>query len=165
MALASIQERYRSNSLSPLAYVFKTGWKDWRPIAECHDELQLTVNELPPPPPQEIKERRKNAPRATVAGKIIVHSREKLEIAKGVNISPSGIFVETDLKLFKTGESVEITCKLKNFDKHFRTKVTVIRVSEDKPKGYGMRFEHLEKKIAAEIARLIDQENSSSTAA
>ncbi len=159
--LSAIQGLYYAHELPDEAFVFRTGWKDWRLVADCLNELEVIAGG-PPPPPTELKELRKRAPRATVSGKVIIHGRDKLEIGKGVNISPSGIFIETDLDLFKVGELVNITCKLKNFENYFRAKVTIIRISKT-PRGYGMRFEKLDKKITAEIQNLIAIENTNLT--
>ncbi|MBI2602557.1 MAG: PilZ domain-containing protein [Deltaproteobacteria bacterium] len=156
--LTKVQEMFRKNMISQTAYIFKVGWKDWRPIGECQLELGLTEHELPPPPPGELVEHRERAPRASIEGKIMIHTGRQLALGSGVNVSPTGIFVETEEHFFNVGEKIKLTCKVHELGHPFRAEATVIRISE-KPKGYGFRFEGIDKKISKEIQKIIDRMN------
>ncbi len=159
--LAVIQEMFRSKKASEQAFVFKTGWKDWKPFIECQSELGLVSSQsLPPPPPAGgMVERRKFLPRTSISGKIIIHNEGQLSIGKGVNISPGGIFVETDQKLFKVGDLIKLTCKVEKPSLSFQASATVVRYSTQSPKGYGLQFENLNEDVVNSIQKYIDAEN------
>ena len=146
--------------ISQNAFLFKAGWKDWRPLADCLEKLGKTT---PPPIPNPVAEpvQQDRSPRATIKGRIIVHNNGQLVIGGGVNISSSGIFIETPDPLFKIGEKLKLTCRVDGFIKAFNVVATVMRYNKDQkyPVGYGMKFDALDKKIANEIQQLIDQSN------
>ena len=151
-----------TNMIAQNAYLFKAGWKDWCPLEDCLAELgRGRGQEQPPTPGSSPRIRKERSPRATIKGRIIVHNNGQLVIGGGVNISSSGIFVETPDPLFKIGEKLKLTCRVDGFVKAFNVVAVVMRFNEDKkfPVGYGMKFEALDKKIAKEIQILIDQSN------
>lgn len=161
--LEQIQEMFRSKRASEQAFVFKTGWKDWKPFAESQAELGLGSATPPPPPPPPggaaMAERRKFLPRMSISGKIIIHNEGQLSIGKGVNISPGGIFVETDQKLFKVGDTIRLTCKIEKPTLTFQASATVIRYSTQSPKGYGLKFENLSDEISNSLKKIFEAEN------
>lgn len=153
--LSKVQEMFRNHMISQQAYVFKVGWKDWRPIGECQVELGLSKLELPPPPPGDIEKHRARAPRASIEGKIMIHTGRQLALGSGVNVSPTGIFVETVEHFFKVGEKIKLTVKVSELGRPFRAEATVIRISEN-PQGYGFRFDAIDKAITSRIQNIID---------
>ena len=92
------------------AFLFKAGWRDWEPLEGCLKELKLDPSVHKQLEQEKPPERRRNGPRASVSGQIIVHDNEKISVAEGVNISVSGIFFETQEKHFKVGETLKLTC-------------------------------------------------------
>ena len=145
------------------AYLFKVGWKDWRPIEDTYSELGMT-----PPAGAGLSDdnRRTTAPRATIQGRVIVHNNGQLVIGAGVNISASGIFVETQETIFTVGERLKLSVRVDGMAKPFNTIAQVVRFNSDPrfPIGYGLRFDELEDRIGTEIQRLVDQSNSQQTA-
>ena len=79
----------------------------------------------------------------------------------GVNISATGMFVETAENLFQLGEQLKLTCRAEGYLSPFNVVATVVRFSKDERTsvGYGLRFENLEPKVASEIQRLVDSAN------
>jgi hypothetical protein len=148
-----------NNMISTEAYVFKVGWKDWRPIEETADLLGMQ-KKIEVSSSAEIK-RRLGAPRATISGRVIVHNNGQLVIGNGINISASGIFIETSDQIFKIGEKLKVTVKAEGFTKQFNVLAEVIRVNSDPkfPIGYGLKFNGLDREISAEIQKLVDQKN------
>jgi hypothetical protein len=142
------------------AYLFKVGWKDWRPIEETYDELGL-------PPPAgaaaagNLSERRDAAPRAAVNGRVVVHNNGQLVIGAGVNISSTGIFVETKDQIFTVGEKLKLSVRAEGFAKPFNAVAQVVRFNSDPrfPIGYGLRFEELDEGVARDIQRTVDVQN------
>jgi hypothetical protein len=137
------------------AYLFCVGWRDWRPLEDCKAELYG----LPHPPA--MPERRASAPRATVAGRIIVHNNGHLVIGVGVNISASGIFIETRDQLFQLGEVIKLSCRCDEIEKPFNATAEVIRYSADirMPIGYGLKFNKIPEAIVKRINELVQEKN------
>lgn len=153
-----VVEMLTSNMISQNAFLFKGGWKDWRPLNECVGELKEGASdETPPIPPQNEQELADRPPRATINGQIIVHNNGELVIGGGVNISSSGVFVETDQKIFNVGETLKLTCRVDGLSKPFNAEADVMRLNEDpsKPLGYGLSFTNIDETIAQEIDQLI----------
>ena len=167
-----------SNMVAHNAFVFKVGWKDWVPMLEASEEIGIDKSSLgaPPPPPAEPekaeKEEKKEepsrtAPRASIHGRIIVHNNGQLVLGSGVNISATGIFVETPEQIFDLGEDLKLTCRVDGFSKPFNAVASVIRFNNDTryPIGYGLRFKKLEESISERIQKLIDDANKARAAA
>jgi hypothetical protein len=154
-----------NSMISKEAYVFKVGWKDWRPIEETLDLLGgENKSEAPSAPIAETDslKRRLGAPRATISGRVIVHNNGQLVIGSGINISSSGIFIETTDQIFKLGEKLKVTVKVDGFSKQFNTVADVIRLNSDpkNPVGYGLRFIGLDVDIGNRIQQLVDESNN-----
>lgn len=157
-----IKQMVDSKMIPQDAYLFKVGWKDWRPIEETYDELGV---DGVPPAPESGSERRDAAPRATIAGRVVVHNNGQLVIGAGVNISSTGIFVETRDQLFTVGEKLKLSVRAEAFSKPFNVVAQVVRYNSDPrfPIGYGLRFEDLDDQVGKEIQAAVDQQNKRAT--
>ncbi len=153
-----IKQMTTTKMIAQDAYLFKVGWKDWRPIEDCGDELGMDV---PAPPVEAPTDRRTTAPRATVSGRVIVHNNGQLVIGSGVNISSTGIFVETKDQIFTVGEKLKLSVRIENLSRPFNVVAQVVRYNSDPDKaiGYGLKFEDLDEGIAEEIQASIDAKN------
>ncbi len=174
-AVAQITQMVDSKMIPQDAYLFKVGWKDWRPIEECWEELGIENKRSTMPPaapgttapggvaPVTVKEseRRAAAPRATIQGRVIVHNNGQLVIGGGVNISSTGIFVETKDQLFTVGERLKLSVRADAFTKPFNVVAQVMRYNSDPrfPVGYGLRFEDLDDGMSREIQKAVDEQN------
>ncbi len=140
-------------------YIFKVGWKEWRPIEEGYEELGLTPPEGSSVASDTLEKRRAQAPRATVAGRVVVHNDGQLSIGNGVNISATGIFVETRDQIFTVGEQLKLSVKVESFPKPFNAVAQVIRYNSDPrfPVGYGLRFEIIDEHIKKDIQALVER--------
>jgi len=141
------------------AYLFKVGWKDWRPIEDCFGELGVGDAKSQPASAQ----RRAGAPRATIQGRVIVHNNGQLVIGTGVNISTNGIFVETRDEIFKIEEKLKLSVRCDGIKQPFNVIAKVIRFNTDSrfPIGYGLKFENLDPKVRDEIDGLVKAHNTS----
>lgn len=139
------------------AYLFKVGWKDWRPIEETLEELGLS----PAKATKSSSERRDAAPRATINGRVIVHNNGQLVIGSGVNISATGIFVETKDRLFTIGENLKLSVRSESISKPFNATAAVVRYNADikYATGYGLHFLDLDQSISQEIQTAVDRLN------
>jgi Tfp pilus assembly protein PilZ len=137
-----IKELILNNMIAQNAFFFKLGWKEWRPHKDCLQELEVTTD------------RRRNAPRSNIEGQIIIHNNNELIKGKGANISSTGIFIETNESLFKIGEKIKLTCKVKGLSKAFHVQATVVRYAQLAPKGYGLQFDDLDTGIKQDIEKL-----------
>lgn len=155
-ATPQVTQMLSTKMIAQDAYLFKVGWKDWRPLEDCMEELGMKPT-TPPPSAEAMMNRRSAAPRATIAGRVIVHNNGQLIIGSGVNISSSGIFVETQEQIFNVGEKLKLSVRLDGFVKAFNVIARVIRYNSDPryPVGFGLSFENLDRYIKDEIDRMV----------
>jgi len=158
-AIDQIQQMYATKMLATDAYLFRAGWKDWRPLDECYEDIEVPRPESASPPSEK---KRKGAPRASVGGRVIVHNNGQLVIGTGVNISMTGIFVETTDHIFTVGEKLKLTVKCDGLTHPFNVVAGVIRYNSDSrmPLGYGLMFESLDPLIREDIKGLVADANS-----
>ena len=88
-----VSQLLSSKMIAQEGYVFKVGWKDWRPIEEALDELGVSGSDagIAKPSPEDAKSRRANAPRASIKGRAVLHNNGQLSIGEGVNVSETGM--------------------------------------------------------------------------
>lgn len=143
--------------ISKEAFLFKVGWKDWRSVTDTWHELGLSGNM--PTADSNFPARRGFAPRISVEGRVIVHNDGQMTIAKGVNISVSGVFIETEEQLFTIGETLKITIKFADLTKSYNCKAQVIRYNSNAkwPVGYGLMFEEKNEDLVTDIRKLVTQ--------
>ena len=102
--------------------------------------------------------KRKN--RIGLQGKVIAHNNGRVIISGGINISASGIFVETVVEnkdpSFKVGELIKLTVKADDLSYPFNVMAEMMRFSYDSnyPSGYGMKFIDLPVTIRDDIEKL-----------
>ena len=160
--LSQLGQMISTKMIAQDAYLFKVGWKDWRPVEDCHEELGLPVSDNAP----STTERRATAPRASISGRVIVHNNGQLIIGSGVNVSSSGIFVETPEQIFTVGEKLKLTVRIDGFVKSFNVMSRVVRYNGDPnfPVGFGLSFENLDRTLTEEIERMVANYKNSSSA-
>jgi hypothetical protein len=159
---SQINQLFTSNMIAQESYVFKVGWKEWRPIEDCYEELGIAkTHSIQTAEEAELEEKRANAPRATIQGSVIVHNNGQLCIGSGVNISSTGIFVETGDQIFDIGETLNLTVRCEGLGKSFNVRAKVIRFSSEPPyaPGYGLQFQNLAQDIRERIAEAVRQQN------
>lgn len=151
-----LKQMLSSSMIAKDAYLFKVGWKDWRPVEECMGELGLEdlSQEISP---DELARRKAQAPRATIKGRVDVHNDAQVLSGLGVNISASGIFIETTDQIFQVGEHLKLTVRCEGLAKPFNVAATVVRFNTDSahPLGYGLRFEDIPDEIKVSIDQLV----------
>ena len=158
-ATSQITQMIDTKMISHEAYLFKVGWKDWRPIEDTYEDLGLAFPAKAPA--LDIEDRRETAPRATIRGRVIVHNNGNHSIGEGVDISETGMFVETEKEIFTVGERLKVSVRAEGLDKPFNAEAHVIRYNSDPrfPVGYGIKFEDLGHQTGADIRRLVEEEN------
>ena len=153
-----ITQLLTNKMISHDSYIFKAGWKDWRVLAEGYKDLGIP---LPAEFASKPSDKRGNAPRAGVSGRVVVLSEEQASFGRGVNISTTGMFVETSDQLFSVGQSLKVSVRCDGLDKAFNAEAQVVRYNSDPshPIGYGFQFTSIESANVAAIQKLVDQEN------
>jgi uncharacterized protein (TIGR02266 family) len=156
-----VKQLLSSSMISREAYLFKVGWKDWRPIEECEEEIGMEGASKPEQADPVLQKRRDQAPRATIEGRVDVHNDAQFSSGLGVNISASGIFVETKEKVFQVGEHLKLTVRIDGMLKPFNVTAQVIRFNSDAghPIGYGLRFENISSDIKDDIQKMVDSQD------
>ena len=158
-----VSQLITNKMISQEGFIFKVGWKDWRPLEEGLEELGVTPSEgaPTPPDPEAMEKRRANSPRASVKGRVAVHNNGQLTVGHGVNISATGIFVETTEEMFTVGEQLKLSVRCNGLEKAFNAEAVVIRFNNDSrfPVGYGLQFVEIPDKARDDINRLVDELN------
>lgn len=152
-----LNQMHTSKMVALDAYLFKTGWKDWRPLEECIEEAGLNGKNA-----RATEQRKLGTPRATIQGRVVVHNNGQLVIGAGVNISATGIFVETRDQIFNMGEKLKISVRAEGLTRPFNVVAKVIRYNTDTrfPIGYGLQFEGLEDSVRNDVQGLVDRQNA-----
>ena len=151
---AQVTQMLDSKMIAQDAYLFKVGWKDWRPVEDCYEDLGIAKAGQP----QSSAERRSAAPRASIQGRIIAHNPDgQLIIGSGVNISSTGIFIETQDQIFTVGEKVKLSVRIEGFVKAFNVIARVVRFNSDPryPVGFGLSFDGLDRGLGDEIEKMV----------
>jgi hypothetical protein len=161
-----VSQLFLNNMIAKDGYIFKVGWKDWRPIEEGYEALGIPNPNNPAPVAPEdykkqVEKRLEGAPRASISGRVVVHNNGQLTIGQGVNISVGGIFVETGDQIFTIGESLKLSVRCDGLPKAFNADASVIRFNKDNrfPVGYGLKFTKIEPQAQASIQQLVDDAN------
>lgn len=159
------------------AFIFKDGWEDWRSIAEVFGdsgEDKPSLPTSPPSPNQAMPRASEQSPpsheqdsqpqrmaRVGIRGRVIAHNNGRVVISGGINISASGIFVETEVENtapgFQVGEHIKLTIKADDLSYPFNVVAEMMRFNTDSsnhPTGYGMKFIDLPAEIKTDIERL-----------
>lgn len=157
-ATAQITQMLDTKVVVKEAYLFKVGWKDWRPVEDCYEELAMKRDNIP----LATEERRSAAPRASIAGRIVVHNNGQIVIGQGVNISSTGIFVETKDQIFRVGEKLKLSVRVDGMIKAFNATALVIRFNGDPQyqTGFGLKFEEVDPEIVSEIEKFVSSINT-----
>ena len=160
-----ITQLFVTNMIAEDGYVFKVGWKDWLPMEEGYEALGLEKPSSVNSDPDYIEKRRANAPRGSINGRVIVHNNGQLTIGQGVNISATGIFVETSEQIFTVGEQLKLSVRADGLSKAFNAEAQVVRYNSDDrfPIGYGMQFTKIDDDARDNIQRLVDSVSEAAT--
>lgn len=162
-----VNQLISTNMIAQDGYVFKVGWKDWRPLEEAIGELGLdggkSAIQIPSLSPELAEIRRQKAPRASVKGRVVLHNNSQLTIGDGVNVSESGMFIETEDSLFTVGETLKLSVRADGLEKAFNADALVIRFNKDSqyPIGYGLQFTDIPDRAKHDIRNLVEQLNKS----
>lgn len=180
---AQVRQLLSINMIAQEAFIFKEGWDDWRAIKDvfAKDEPQspaipaVPQAELSPDnnvlagvfgdedeeqPDDEMSNSQQRMPRVGIKGRVIAHNDGQVIMSGGINISASGIFVETEVEntdpSFQVGEQIKLTVKADDLSYPFNVIAEMMRFNSDPnyPTGYGMRFVDLPSTIRADIERL-----------
>lgn len=162
---AQVTQLYVNNMIAKDGYIFKVGWKDWRPLEDGYEALGIpnpnAAKASEPAYQQELEKRREVAPRATINGRVVVHNNGQLAVGSGVNISVGGMFVETSDQLFTVGETLRLSVRCDGIAKAFNAEAVVIRYNTDSrySMGYGLRFTKIDAESQRSIQALVDELN------
>ena len=157
-----VKDSLSQNVFSENSLLFKVGWKEWRPLKDALAEIEGSAP-LPPAPPHKGAPERRKFPRATISGEVVVHNNKNITHSLGVDISASGMFIETHEEIFSVGETIKATCRIQKLSKPFNIQAQVIRfttASTHQPSGYGLKFLKIDADRVTEIQKLIDRENT-----
>jgi len=148
-SLQELRSMQSNNRLSADTLIFKDGWDDWQAYKDCSKDLQDNQTSLP-------HAQDRSGARFCIQAKVIVHNNRKLVLAKGVNLSRTGVFIDTKEWLFDVGDNLKMTVKAKNDCPAFQVHVRVIRFNKDPnfPMGFGFQFINLEEGLKNQIDQL-----------
>lgn len=162
---AQVVQLYTNNMIAKDGFIFKVGWKDWRPLEDGYEALGIpnpnVARASEPAYQQELESQRQLVPRATINGRVVVHNNGQLAVGTGVNISVGGIFVETNDQLFTVGETLRLSVRVDGLSKAFNAEAVVIRYNTDArfSLGYGLCFKRIDPESQQSIQNLVDEAN------
>jgi hypothetical protein len=158
-----VTQLFTTKMIADDGYIFKVGWKDWRPVEEGYEVLGLTVPSDKGWTDEQLNARKAARPRAGVTGRVVVHNNGDVTIGKGINVSETGIFVETHDRIFTLGEQLKISVRCDGLSKAFNAEAIVIRFNTDPryPLGYGLQFTSIDDSDKVQIRELVEQLNKS----
>ena len=178
---AQVRQLLTIKMIAQDAFIFKDGWEDWRGISEIFTngskaasppagppvtaddkhEAAANIDAQPVPIAEQPKQAKARGARVGIRGRVIAHNDGRVVISGGINISTSGIFVETEIENttpgFQVGEQIKLTIKADNLSYPFNIIAEMMRFNSDSsnhPTGYGMKFIDLPAEIKADIEKL-----------
>jgi Tfp pilus assembly protein PilZ len=157
---AQISQLHSNKMVADSAYIFKSGWEEWKPIKDGLKMLGIG-DSASSEKESELGDERRDSRRASISGRIIVHNRGDMTYAEGINISENGLFFETQQEVFKMGEEVKVTIQVREFTRPYNARGVVTRHNSDPDWliGYGIRFEALDPRLRDEIKLLCMRED------
>lgn len=161
-----VTQLFLTNMIAKDGYIFKIGWKDWRPVEEGYEALGLPNPNKAQMSPSEyqahVDQRQSGAPRASIVGRAVIHNSGQVSIGRTVNISVVGIFIETQEQLFTIGDVIKLSLRAEGLSRAFNAEASVIRYNQDSkyPSGYGLKFTKIEKDIQDSIQKLVNDSNA-----
>ena len=67
-----VSQLYINSMIAEDGYIFKVGWKDWRPVEDGYEALGLDKPQSAQRSPEEAERRKATAPRASINGRVVV---------------------------------------------------------------------------------------------
>lgn len=152
-SVKQLKSLFKENRINGKTFVFASGMKDWKILADF-TEYQELFEELPPP----IKEadRRTNVRRPFVA-RLLIHNNKTVFEGICRDISIGGMQVLIDDYKGAAGEKITINVHPENTDYHFTASGVVVRVLEGNS-GFSFRFSNLSEEAKRSIEKYV-QEN------
>lgn len=149
-------EIIESNKLANDSYVFREDWKRWAPIIETKEFSKYFSNQKLQNNSTEKIDRHE---RVTVKARVEIFREKHLVLTNTVDISKSGIFIETDRNILKQGEIVRLICRFNNSNDVVEAKAEVMRYIDQPTKvhGYGLRFSEIDTSVLNVIDRLVSK--------
>ena len=148
-SMVHIVQFVKAKMLTEKAHLFKIGDLQWRPLEGCMYDLGLSQDKKL----SQNSDRRANAQRACASGTVLVQNSGQSFVGSGVNISSTGVFIETDARVFTIGETIQLSVQIDGMIKPFEATASVVRFSLKlgQKSGYGLKFQDLDPEIVAEI--------------
>ncbi len=153
---AQLYQKFQDQQFESDVHLFQEGWKEWKPVKDCLSDIDLPLQI--DGTSVSMQDRRLKGPRVGIDGQIIVHNQGDMLIGSGVNVSETGLFVETAQQLFKVGESLILTCKVKQLSAPFHATAKVVRFNagNGSPAGFGLQWTEIPAGIQQDIQRLTE---------
>lgn len=181
LTFEEIKAAVEDAGLAPTDFIFREGFADWVPLRDV-PELHLAppppALRVPPPPkgtvapdtrrPQVAIAKKEFSspqrhPRAPLSESAIAHN--DLDVARGrvSNISLSGVFFETDEKVFQINDEVKLTLKQGGLGKPLNLRGVVVRLNRDArfPQGYGLELSGVDEVVRARIDEYVKRNKAS----
>ncbi len=154
---SEVIEKIRKGLVSPGAFVWKKGTKEWEPACDSLEFKEYFKNAPSEQAPVEgphsnktTKDTRKHK-RASLFARVIVHDNQDIAYMPCGNISEGGILLYTDKLLWEKGSQVKLNIKSDDLPEAFDVEGEVMGFTDDTPNGYHIKFSNL----SAENRRLL----------
>ena len=144
-----ILDMITKDMISQDALLIKDSWKEWKSLKDCKTYF---VKE------GKLQEKRIN-PRVSIPGRVIIYKKngEKILFGTGINISASGLFIETKKDELNIGDEIKVVCKIDHYIPAFNTLAKVVRHNKNPNHhiGYGLEFKEINSFIQEKIKEVV----------
>ena len=154
LSLQQLKEALSQGIVRSTDYVYRDGFADWKLVSDVSELTKSgRTGVVPPKPPTPQR-----ANRAPIQELVVAHNNKNIVTGTLLNISTSGVFLETLSAVFKLNEDVKLTIKEgRGLGKPLQLKARVVRYANDpnKPRGYGLELRELNEEVVARIKQYI----------
>lgn len=174
LPLSDLKTAVRASSLGPDDYVYREGFPDWKKLREVEElsdsgwasepTLKILQATQKSPSGGSKGSNRRASDRAPVEELVLAHNDEFIVAGSLTDISPSGVFFETERPIFSVNDEIKLTLKEgRGLGKPMNLRGTIVRqtIQQGRGIGYGLELLNLDLKTRAYIVDFVKRNRAS----
>lgn len=172
MPLRNIREAIADGSLTPEDYVYRDGFRDWKQVNEVPEILELAkgaaassdLDSTTDVSQGDNHEERRIEARAAIHELVVAHNDTKIAKGNIVDISATGLFLQTDTMCFSINEEIKVTLKEgKGLGRPLNIRGVIVRQANDSRhgQGYGLEIRNIDEKTRHRIIDYVKRNQAS----
>ena len=151
-SLNQIKRLFKENRINGKSFLFQTGMKEWKVLAEISDYQEVFLEQ---PPVLKDTDRRTTTRKPFIA-RLFVQNNKKLFEGLCHDISVGGMQILVDDFKGLAGDKISINVHPENSDYHFTAAGVVVRILEGNA-GFSFRFNDLNAEAKAAIDKYLSE--------